>query len=104
MEIIYKIDYPGATKPIRQEVEKSGFPNLDADGQTQYNNTHFSDERAAWDALITKLEAGLSLDTKKVQRQISELEKLKDNLTKTAIMLQEAKEGRNAFMNKRFSS
>lgn len=99
MDIIYKIDYPNADKPIRQEVEKAGFPNLDADGETQYENTHFSDEATAWDALVRELEAGLSIDMKTVRRKIDDLQKAKDSLTETALLLDRAKHGREKFFS-----
>jgi hypothetical protein len=99
MDIIYKIDYPNADKPIRQEVEKAGFPNLDAEGETQYENTHFSDEATAWDALVRELDAGLRMDTKIVKQIIEDLQKAKDSLTETALLLERAKHGRENFLS-----
>lgn len=101
MEIIYKIDYPNADKPLRQEVEKAGFPNLDADGETQYENTHFSDECKAWSALASELEAALSIDTKNIKRKIDELQEAKNRLTETALLLDRVKQGRDNFISNR---
>lgn len=101
MEVIFKISYPNADKPIRQEVEKAGFPNLDADGETQYENTHFSDEGRAWAALVRELEAGLSIYTKNVKRIIDEIKEAKDHLTEIAILLDRAKDGRDNFISNR---
>ena len=98
MPIIYKIDYPNADRPIRQEVEKAGYPNLDADGETQYINTHFCDEGEAWDHLVRALEYGLSFETKEVKRAMEQLQAAKDQLTEVALRLEMAKQGRDVFI------
>ena len=99
MPVIFKIDYPNADKPIAQEVEKIGFPNLDADGETQYENTHFADQTKAWNALIIELEATLSHDSKSVIRATQDLQKAKDRLSDTCILLENAKRGREDYFS-----
>lgn len=98
MPTIYKIDYPNADKPLKQEVEKVGYPNPDADGETQYVNTHFEDEGNAWAALVRELEAALSVGTKNIIRLTQELNKAKDGLSSTAILLENAKAGGEAYL------
>ena len=99
MPIIYKIDYPNADRPIRQEVEKAGFPHPDADGETQCVNTHFCDESEAWNALVRELEAGLDIETRNVKRAMDALQKAKDQLAEVAVRLQRAKGGRDEFIS-----
>lgn len=101
MPTIYKIDYPNTDKPIAQEVEKVGYPNLDADGETQYENTHFEDLGKAWDALVLELDAGVKFSTKDVISAQDSLTKSQKRLSEYAILLFNAKEGREKFLLKK---
>lgn len=100
MPTIFKIDYPNAGKPIKQEVEKIGYPNPDADGEIQYENTHFDDEGKAWTALEKELQAMLHYSTKSVINAELDLAKAKDELARVAIMLDNAKKGLSEFFDK----
>lgn len=99
MPIIYKIDYPNADRPIRQEVEKAGFPHPDADGETQCVNTHFCDEGEAWDQLLRELDAEISSYTKNLMRAMERLQTAKDQLAEVAVRLERAKQGRDEFIS-----
>jgi len=45
---------------VAVECEVLGYPNLDADGQTQFENTHFENEVAAWERLLRNTAAAQS--------------------------------------------
>lgn len=100
MPIIYKIDYKNADKPLKQVVDKFGFPNLDADGETQYDNTHFKDEGKAWDALVENLNCKLEADADIVAQKTQELDLLKDKFSRTTALLENARVGYKAYIEK----
>jgi hypothetical protein len=57
------------TEPLEMECEKFGFPNLDAAGERQYENSHFASIEEAWDQIVKSVKAGISLAGRAVARQ-----------------------------------
>lgn len=91
MVTIFKCDFKnGCLK--KQEVEKAGFPNLDADGETQYDNTHFQDESDAWARLVAEFQAALSVNTKNVVSARNELALREKFLADDAIILERVRQ------------
>ncbi len=80
------------TAPVAVECEVPGYPNLDANGATMYENTHFADEAAAWAQVLAECYAGESLDASAVIRVEEELKHRKDRLVRSAIAAVEARE------------
>lgn len=48
--------------PAQVECPKVGYPNADVRGRPQFVNTHFDDEREAWENVRGNVEAGVHLD------------------------------------------
>jgi hypothetical protein len=48
-------------EPEQRECETFGYPNTDTTGETQYQNTHFRTEAAAWKSILENAEAGVKL-------------------------------------------
>ncbi|MCB0541924.1 MAG: hypothetical protein KDC70_00315 [Saprospiraceae bacterium] len=98
MPIIYKVNQKVSDRPIRQEVEMVGWPNLDADGDTQYDNKHFTDEGVAWDALIRDLEASVAFYKNRIEAMAGWIDRAKDELEKAKTALDNAKAGKDAYL------
>jgi hypothetical protein len=67
----WRMDYP-TPRPVSVECEKKGWPNPDADGKTQYDNTHFDTEKACAEKLLAEAEAAVSLAARRL-RDLREL-------------------------------
>lgn len=60
-------------RPERRTCEKPGYPNSDDQGETMYENTHYSTERAAWLQVIRETKAGAKLGASAVMQARAEL-------------------------------
>lgn len=60
MTKMWKVAY-GHGSPIEVVAKKPCWPNLDSDGTTIFENTHFTDEEKAWEQHEREHRAGLSL-------------------------------------------
>ncbi len=77
--IRFKYDFKNATiKAV--ECEIAGYRAKDADGDTQYANTHFNSPAEAWDELEREIVAALSLGT-------GEREQTRDHLAEVTARL-----------------
>lgn len=76
----YAGDYPNP--PVQVEC-KHGWPNNDAEGRPQYVNTHFDDEREAWESVWANVEAGVSIERRAVVQLTAELARAKARLAKS---------------------
>lgn len=56
-------------KVVAVECEQVGYPHTDADGDTQYDNTHFDTEAAATDCLLRNLRASIRLTASSIEEQ-----------------------------------
>lgn len=65
MTKLYKIDTAAWTV---RSVEGGSYPGRDSDGDVCYDNTHFSDEEAAWEKLLSEAHAGVLLAGRAVTR------------------------------------
>lgn len=54
--------------PIAVECAVRGWPEVDADGQTQFENTHFDTENEARIKLLSEANAVVSIETREVKR------------------------------------
>jgi hypothetical protein len=66
--------------PVAVECEKRGYPHPDADGATQFENTHFDTEAEAWQCVLDNATAwhsmavhGLREAEQRVQHRLEEL-------------------------------
>ena len=53
--------------PRELDCDEGGYPNKDAEGDTQYVNSHYDDEAAAWVATFADVDAGISLAARAVE-------------------------------------
>lgn len=76
---------------IPQPVECSqiGHPYVDAEGDTQYDNTHFDDEDTAWRRGHDEILARLSLIGGDVRRAREELARVQRDAADAAVVLEE---------------
>jgi len=68
--------------PTLVECPVPGWPNEDVEGRPQYENTHFDDERDAWENVRANVEAGVSLARRDVEQLTAALEKAKARLVR----------------------
>lgn len=54
--------------PIQVECDVVGFPNVDADGETQFVNSHFDTEAEAWEKGKSETLAWISLVGSEIER------------------------------------
>lgn len=82
-----------------REVEgpASGYPELDSEGSTMYNNSHFKKEEQAIAELIVEYTAGIELGAHRVRQLKGELHQANDHLADTAEKFVRAKEMLEAF-------
>jgi len=62
------------TRPIAVECSEPGYPNVDSNGEMMSDNTHFSTEGEAWEALRCELKAGVYLAARRVTDSRKELD------------------------------
>ena len=79
-------------RAVAVECAERGYPHKDADGETQFENTHFDHESKAWEKLLRETEAGLSLATGARQRAQLELQRLTDAVADEAVTWKRARE------------
>jgi hypothetical protein len=80
------------TAPIQVECEVFSWPNQDADGETIYDNSHFTNEDDAWETIIANHKAGVSLACMEVNQLRSELTKAEAKVVKWSMLLNETEE------------
>lgn len=71
MPILYRTD---KTTVTAVECQQPSWPHLDADGQAIYFNTHFTDEAAAWQQVLSEAEAAMNNALDRVARLQHELQ------------------------------
>lgn len=79
-------------RAVAVECAERGYPHPDADGETQFENTHFDHESEAWEALLREAEAGLNLATGARQRAQLELQRLTDAVADEAVTWKRARD------------
>lgn len=84
----FRIDYP-IPMPVGVECAVRGYPNYDADGKQQYENTHFDTEEECWNKLEVEAKAGVSLDARSVKQIRSQLHGAEQALVESALVLNE---------------
>lgn len=85
LTVVWRARY-GLERPERQACEKPGWPNCTTDGETMYENTHFTEEAEAWEKLIVENRAGLSLDTARVEELRKQLRKAEETAATAGIV------------------
>ena len=72
------------------ECEKVGYPNLDSEGSTQYENSHFATIEEAWEQIVISVKAGVSLVGRDVARQRESLQKAEKQAGDMCVEYQQA--------------
>jgi hypothetical protein len=80
----------GSPHPIAVECAVRGYPNRDADGDIQFENTHFDTLADAWKCVLDNLRAGVRLDSIGVREARRTLEERSDRLVQSAMAWDEA--------------
>jgi hypothetical protein len=83
---IYTRDGHLETAPREVECEAGGYPCKDADGRTQYENSHFDDEDKAWEELIANANAGVRLAASDVRERRARLAEAEKHLVDDALL------------------
>lgn len=74
---MFKVVY-GKSSPVEVEAEIPEWPNLDADGEEIFENTHFLNVDEAWEKLLIETAAGVSLNAMsviRIRKDLAEMEK-----------------------------
>lgn len=71
---------------VEVECEEAGYPHLDADGETQFDNTHFDTEAEAWESARADAEARISLAGSEVERLEGALRRAQEEAAEAAKM------------------
>lgn len=77
-------------RPVAVECPERGYPHRDADGDIQYENTHFDTEAEAWKCVLDNLRAGVQIDSIGVREARRTLEERSDRLVQSALAWDEA--------------
>ncbi len=91
MTTMYKYNI-GHPEPIAVECETPCWPNLDADGDKIYENSHFLSKAAAFEELIKNLNARVEMDKARIKEFEINLASINDRLATFAPILQEAQQ------------
>ena len=78
--IRYRADHFETPRPVAVECEVRGYPNLDADGEKQYDNTHFDDEESCWECLLSNADAAVAIACNNIAELNIKLEEAKNKL------------------------
>ena len=73
--------YSGQGVPVQVECPERGWPNRDAEGRTQYDNTHWDHESDAWARSLSNARAGVNLSRSSVEQLQDRLEAATRRLT-----------------------
>jgi hypothetical protein len=95
MTIRYRMHYP-FTQPVAVECAVVGYPNVDAEGFTQFGNSHFDNEADCWTALAREAEAAVSLSTRAVREHRKMLAKLEAELVEVTLALDDIRKAKAA--------
>ena len=95
--IVYKV---GKTKPIAVECENFGYPNVDADGETMYENSHFKTEDEAWQAVLSLSNAFIETDTRNVKEKRKMLTEAEQQLVNSAIRLSDTRKNWQEYLER----
>lgn len=82
--IRYRADHK-LHRVVAVECPHGGYPHPDADGETQYDNSHFTVPDAAWECLRTNAEAGVALASRAVKDARSALAAAETRLVEEAL-------------------
>lgn len=83
----------GMTEPKSVQCKKLEHPERDSDGKTIYVNTHFEDEREAWEKLLCETQAAASLNCRAVEQARAELRKQEADLVESSLLLERVRDG-----------
>lgn len=73
--------YSGDGIPIEVECPERGWPHSDAEGRTQYDNTHWDGESDAWARSLSNARAGVNLSRGTVEQLQERLAAATERLT-----------------------
>ena len=82
--------------PVQIECENRGYPHADADGQTQYENTHFDSEDEAWEKCRESAEAYVVLTARSVRQAEEQLANAREDAAKAVKFMKAYIDGRDA--------
>ncbi len=86
---------------VAVECAEVGYPHKDADGFTQFDNTHFDSEADAWCRLLSEFAAGVSLSVCARADAERALEKCTTVLADDATALEMVKRNYDAWLAQR---
>lgn len=91
---MHRVWYVGGdmTEPEETTCEALGWPNLDAQGRTMYDNSHYSDLAAAWDSLLRERKAHVSLQTMSLRDLQAKVRRVTEATAQAACLWSEAQE------------
>jgi len=76
-----------------REVEGTSYPDKDSEGEQIFVNTHFTDPKSAWDALLSNAEAGVKLGAYEVMQCRQRLLEAEKRAAQDAVNYAKAKAG-----------
>jgi hypothetical protein len=79
-------------RPRRVSCSDPAPLNYDDDGRQIFRNTHFADERACWDHILSDVAAGVSLAISEFKDSRHRAQRATENLAKCAVERAEAEE------------
>lgn len=83
-------------RPVPVECEKRGYPNKDATGETQYDNSHFDTEAECWNSIERSMVARVESYTHSVRDDRARLAKSEKKLVDWVLALDEMRGARKA--------
>lgn len=87
--------FNGDVVPV--ECKVVGYPNVDADGQTDYDTTHFATEADAWQRVIADIEARNIRAAYYYRSVLSRVDNAKTKLADVELLLDTARKRRDAW-------
>ena len=73
---------------LEKQCEEYGYPNITHDGEQMYENTFFSDKKAAIETAKENASAGIECYTDNIDRLEADLKKARDRLNKEELNFQ----------------
>lgn len=90
LTIMWRVD-SDATEPIKTSAKVPAWPHHDSDGKTIFVNTHFEDQRKAWEQLMAEHDAHLSFRAQDVRQARENVTKSEAALIDVTLKVEEAR-------------
>lgn len=96
--------YAKDTAPVEVECELRGYPHKDANGNVQYENSHYDTEAQAWASLVANMNARLSLVSDEVEEARRHLARVEKKAADAVVYAAAVTEGHRRFLARQPSS